>query len=304
MTDQQTELDQQDTAETQENEGGDAQALESVDTSIFIGSDEDSSTSDPKEAPLSNGDAAKRRISAREKKRATSVENKEIDILREENRKAAEELRQLRSANQATNQSVTPPTLEQHGFDVDEHNVALQQWAKNLPNNQNAASGETPNVAQAVRDEFARQNNVLTEAQQIQEEEREITEHYSRASKLKVKGYIEAEKTALEILGDDYVVAIQRMLPNSEMVLFHLGKNPKKAQLLKNLNDTNPGKATLELGSIAGSLRKSPKTKLTPEPDEGLEGSSNNSKKEQFADTTEGRQQARRAKLFDGTSWG
>lgn len=100
--------------------------------------------------------------------------------------------------------------------------------------------------------------------------------HYEAAEKLGVKDYAEAEDKTIEILGQDTAVQMIGSLDNSPQVMYYLGKNPGKAEQLKELLAQNPVKGVLELGRLSAGLTTRPKAKrnAAPDPDSELEGSS------------------------------
>lgn len=98
--------------------------------------------------------------------------------------------------------------------------------------------------------------------------------HYERAEKLPVKDYEAVEDVAIDILGKENVNHIINNIPNSELLMFHLGKNPDKAREIVDTIKTNPIAGVLELGNLSARLQVKPagNREPVPSPDEELEG--------------------------------
>lgn len=108
--------------------------------------------------------------------------------------------------------------------------------------------------------------NALTETQ--------LKAHYERAGEFKVKDYEETEDKAIDILGRDTVKQIMVNTDNSPVILYHLGKNPGKAEKLADLIASNPMKGVLEIGRLEASLKVKPKSKTPPDPEEQVDSGS------------------------------
>lgn len=104
--------------------------------------------------------------------------------------------------------------------------------------------------------------------------EKKQTAHYERAEKLPVKDYEAVEDVAIDILGKDNVNHIINNIPNSELLMFHLGKNPSKAREIVDTIKENPIAGVLELGNLSNRLQLKPvgKSDPVPDPDTELEG--------------------------------
>lgn len=94
-----------------------------------------------------------------------------------------------------------------------------------------------------------------------------IDKHYERSAELNVPDYSETETVAADMLGDDIAKQIVANTDNSHLLMYHLGKNPEKAESLKALIENNPMKGVMEIGRLAGSLKVKPKTKIAPDPE-------------------------------------
>lgn len=106
--------------------------------------------------------------------------------------------------------------------------------------------------------------------------ERKQEEHYKRADELGVKDYAEVEDAAIEILGAENANHIVQSTGNSQLVLYHLGKNPNKAEYFADLIKSKPVQAVFELGELSGNLVVKPRANMNPapDPDTELEGGS------------------------------
>ena len=91
--------------------------------------------------------------------------------------------------------------------------------------------------------------------------------HFERAEQLKVKDYETVEDKAIEVLGNDAAKFIMTNTVNSELIMFHLGKNPAKAAALAQKVKTNPVGFAVEIGGLSTSLKARPKHSNAPDPD-------------------------------------
>lgn len=298
MPDEKTELDEQVNSETPATEeGGSSDASSEEELLANPGGDSSTQKEEVANQPLSNSEHAQRRIRKREIKIAEQRENVEVANLKAELAQQAQQLRQFATQKDIPSE---PPTLEQNGFDQQKHAAAMVSWAQG----QLSEPISTDSAAQVVRDEFAKINLQKTSHQLKIDEDAVFAKHYERASKLKVRDYAATEEKALQNIGDDLLDAIQKMVPNSERVLYHLGKNPEKAQGFKNVFDTNPTLATLKIGGLSQELSGIPNTKKAPEPENKVEGGSGGATGTIYEDTPQGRLNKKLAAKFEGATWG
>ena len=86
-------------------------------------------------------------------------------------------------------------------------------------------------------------------------------------------------KITVGILGKETVNQLIGQASNSPLILYHLGKNPEKAQRIAELVKTNPIKGVMELGALAANLKATKvKRNQAPNPDDVLEGAKSPSK--------------------------
>lgn len=99
-------------------------------------------------------------------------------------------------------------------------------------------------------------------------------QHYERATKLGVKNFEDVEDKAIDIIGKDSVNFIIDNSDSSHLVTYYLGKNPREAENLRALVETNPLKAVVQIGRLEAELSVKPSTKsqIAPDPDENLSG--------------------------------
>lgn len=110
--------------------------------------------------------------------------------------------------------------------------------------------------------------------QQTQRLEKGLEKHYSRANELAAKfpQYSVAEEAANTILGPELSQEIALRASNSPELMLYLGTNPSEASRFKNLAESDPVQAGIELGRLDALVKIQSKTKQsTPEPDEVLQ---------------------------------
>jgi len=310
MPDQKTDAEnlQKQADNTDLDAGGTGDGMVEEHEIVMIG--EESSSSDKTKDAItstfqnqhtSNADAARRRIDERRRKDSANQNDQQLTDLKNQ---VSQLMSLVATQSKPPVQTSTPPTLESVGYDTTAHDAALAQWARDAAKPaQPTGNNVVETIQTAVRDEFALRNNEQTADQKEQSINAQITAHYDRASKLKVKDYAGVEKKAFDILGDQLAMSIAALVDNSELVLFQLGRKPELAENLANLAKVDSGRATLEIGRISGGLQKVVKRTKAPEPEDRLNGTENNSVEANYADTPEGRQSARRAKAFANTTF-
>jgi len=133
-------------------------------------------------------------------------------------------------------------------------------------------------ISKAVQAEAAKiidANQTLNTQTRINDNlETQIDKHYDRSAELKVSDYSEVEAVAADILGDDISRQIIANTDDSHLLMYHLGKNPAKAERLKSLLASQPMKGVLEIGRLAGSLKVKPKNSNAPDPETKVNGGS------------------------------
>lgn len=136
------------------------------------------------------------------------------------------------------------PTLESCGGDSAKYETEVTRYLSNA----NAANvqNEVKKQIQATTD----QSNAANNDQDFQEK---VGAHYDRAQKMEVTDYEQAETEALNIMGSEIVEGITKKIPNSEELIYMLGKQPKEALRIKNLFLKDPSGATIEIGRLSAT---------------------------------------------------
>lgn len=191
------------------------------------------------------------------------------DKAREESAEKDQRLKQMEAELAALrgNQGGKPKQAPQWAdFDSDEaYQKAVVDWAKS----QNQPVSQPTNTAQ-----------ILHRLKEDEHRNQKIDQHYQRAQELaeKFPDYSQAEKAALDVLGDDLVNDIATRAKNSAALMLHFGRNPDAARQFKDLASTDPVEAALELGRLDASVKVQARSKTPPpEPDETLDGGKSSS---------------------------
>ena len=105
------------------------------------------------------------------------------------------------------------------------------------------------------------------------------TQHYEAADALGISDYEAIEDVAVGILVKETVNQLISQASNSPLILYHLGKNPEKAERIAELVKANPIKGVMELGALAANLKATKvKRNQAPDPDNPLSGGKSPSK--------------------------
>jgi hypothetical protein len=144
------------------------------------------------------------------------------------------------------------PELAEYNWDADAYGDALVKWTAD-----NLIATTEANQQQQARS---------------QQQQAAINSHYVRANSLNVMDYEQAEDRAAQVLGVDIVEGIQAKVPDSEKLLYFLGKNENKLSYFRDLFASDPGRATFELGRMSTNLVPQPKRKTPPDPDIPIKG--------------------------------
>lgn len=210
--------------------------------------------------------AAKRKLRAKLEK----AHNSEIDELKRQ-------IEALKGGRREETPSVKPmPTLEQHGYDEAKFQKALQDWM-------------TDNAQHVTKSTLEQERQAQRQSQQRQALETAVDSHYQRAAKLAQEADISAEvyqasdlavRQAIEDVlpgaGDSVTdELIARLGEGSEKVMFSLGRNTSKREILKAKLAEDPSglTASIYLGELKGRLATpSKKTSKAPPPAKRPEG--------------------------------
>lgn len=101
-----------------------------------------------------------------------------------------------------------------------------------------------------------------------------ISEHYERASALKMKNFEELEDKAIDILGPDFSKIIMANTAKSHLIMGYLGANAGKAQELAEMLKSDPVGALVKAVEIGTTLSTRSKGTAPPDPETKLKSGS------------------------------
>ena len=202
---------------------------------------------------------------------------------RRENRDEIAELRRenesLRQGNLQTNTQAnapimpTAPTEESTGYDSNELMKANTQYAKDV------SLFHQNNATQAARNVLDEQQNGTARNRETERVSGVLNAHYDRVEKLNIPDYDAVEGKLIEILDANSVSQIAQIVPNSEAVIYYLGKNPDEAFKIRQLWEVNPSGVLFKLGELSKEVKIVPKqNKQRPPPESKVFGSAPASK--------------------------
>jgi hypothetical protein len=174
--------------------------------------------------------------------------------LRKQHRELQRKLREYEAKEQAAPAGPKPvgpkPKLEDHDYDTDRYESALESWYA-----QKAAADKAEREAQR-------------QAEEAQKAWQAKLDGYGKAkSELKVRDYDEAEALVQETLNVTQQGIILQGAKNPAMVVYAMGKNPKKAKELAAISD--PVKFAFAVADLEAQLKITPRTK-PPAPEKTL----------------------------------
>ena len=146
------------------------------------------------------------------------------------------------------------PKLEDHDYDTDKYETALEAWYRQK------------DTVEAAR----RQAEAQAEAQRKAWQDK--LDGYAKAkADLRVKDYDDAEATVQESLNTVQQGVLLQGADNPALLVYALGKNPKKAKELAAITD--PVKFSFALAKMEAQLKVNP-AKRPPAPERAITGSS------------------------------
>jgi hypothetical protein len=174
--------------------------------------------------------------------------------LRKQHRELQRKVREYEAKEQAAPVGPKPvgpkPKLEDHDYDTDRYETALESWYA-----QKAAADKAEREAQKQAEEAQRAWQAKLDG-------------YGKAKvELKVRDYDEAEHTVMETLNVTQQGVVLQGAENPALVVYALGKNPKKAKELAALTD--PVKFAFAVAKLEAQLKVTPRTKA-PAPERVL----------------------------------
>lgn len=179
-------------------------------------------------------------------------------------RKSHRELqRKVREYEEKAAQTVAPaaiptlgakPKLEDHDYDTDKYEAALEAWYRQK------------DTVEAARKQAEAQAEAQRKAWQ------DKLEGYAKAkAELRVKDYEDAEATVQESLNTVQQGVLLQGADNPALVVYALGKNPKKAKELAAISD--PVKFAFAVAKLEAQLKVNP-AKRPPAPERAVTGGS------------------------------
>jgi len=165
---------------------------------------------------------------------------------REEKRRAKELEQRLAQVEQRNTPGVAPlgpkPTLEKVDYDTDRYETALEAWYA-----QKATADKAEREAQR-------------QAEEAQKAWQAKLDGYGKAkADLKVRDYDEAEHTVMETLNVTQQGVVLQGATNPALVVYALGKNPKRAKELAAITD--PVRFAFAVAKLEAQLKVTPRTK-------------------------------------------
>ena len=181
-----------------------------------------------------------------------------VKELRRANREKERRIRELEAKLNASTTENKPvqvgpkPKLEDHDYDTDKFEAALESWYER----------------KRKADEQVQQQKLAEKAQQDAWQAR--LDGYSKArAELRVKDFEDAESTAQEVLNVTQQGIVVQGADNPALVIYALGKNPKKAAEIAAIDD--PVKFAFAVAKLEKELRVSNR-RAAPPPERTITG--------------------------------
>ena len=168
------------------------------------------------------------------------------------NRELEQELEQMRSQGQRAQPLGPKPTLEVYDYDTDKYEKALADWF------------DRKRRHDAEQEAVQRQQQAIT-----QQWEQKQQEYFRRKEALKARDFDDAEDVVKDILNVTQQGIIVKGADNPEIVVYALGKNPKKAQELAQIDD--PIDFAFAISKLEAKLKVATK-KSAPPPEKTVKG--------------------------------
>ena len=168
------------------------------------------------------------------------------------NRELEQELEQMRNQGQRAQPLGPKPTLEVYDYDTDKYEKALANWF------------DRKRRHDAEQEAVQRQQQAIT-----QQWEQKQQEYFRRKEALKARDFDDAEDVVKDILNVTQQGIIVKGAENPEIVVYALGKNPKKAQELAQIDD--PIDFAFAISKLEAKLKVATK-KSAPPPEKTVKG--------------------------------
>ena len=201
--------------------------------------------------------------------------------LRKSHRELQRQNRELQAKLQSTQTEAKPvevgqkPTLEQYDYDPDKYEQALMSWHERK------------------RQADAEQQKAREAAEAQQQAWQEKLSGYAKAkAEMKVRDYDDAEATVSDALNVTQQGVILQGADNPALVIYALGKNPKKAEELSKISD--PVKFAFAVAKLEKDMKVT--NRKAPAPERAIRG---NARSAGAVDSTLERLRAEAAKTGD-----
>lgn len=177
--------------------------------------------------------------------------------LSKENRELKKQLEQLQAKKEEVKEVSLPPkpTLESCDYDSEAYEDKLDKWFEQK------------------REHDIKQSEKQEQERKIQEEWNAKVQSYNEGKKkLKVRDYEEAEYVATQTLSEQQQGMILQGAENANLLIYALGKNPKRAKEISEIND--PIKFAFAVAKLETELKVT-KRKPSTKPESKLTGAGN-----------------------------
>ena len=173
-----------------------------------------------------------------------------VKELREEQRRLRRQVREYEAKERAAQQQAAPnvptlgakPRLEDHDYDTDRYEAALETWYKQKD---------------AVEAAKRQQEQTLAEQQKAWQSRLDV--YGQQKAALKVRDYEDAEARVQETLNVTQQGVVLQGAENPALVVYALGKNPKKAKELASITD--PVRFAFAIAKLEQQLKITPRAK-------------------------------------------
>lgn len=179
--------------------------------------------------------------------------------LRKQNREKERRIRELEAKLQTTTQTENKPVvlgakpkLEDHDYDTDKFEAALSDWYER----KRATDQEAEKARQA-------------EQAQLDAWQSRLDSYGKARAELKVRDFEDAESTVQELLDVTQQGIVVQGADNPALVIYALGKNPKKAKELADIKD--PVKFAFTVAKLERELKVTNR-KAAPPPERTVQG--------------------------------
>ena len=182
-----------------------------------------------------------------------------VNELRKSSREKDKKIRELEAKLQTTGQvasKIPPlgkkPTLDDHDYDPDAYETALTDWFERK------------------RTHDAHEAKALAQQEESQRAwESKLASYGKSKTELKVKDFDDAESYVQEKFNVTQQGIMLQGLDNPALMVYALGKNPKKAAELSAIDD--PVKFAIAIGKLESTLKVTPR-KTVPPPTKSIKG--------------------------------